>query len=139
MWTMLFGPLCAVLLSLRHGPIVLVAYALYIVATRLIAALILISYSQRVDLNYVWCLYANQLLNAGVKIYMIWRLPAQRWANRGNQVQGAGGSRAFALLRTGIAGYLTMLSMAGLFLAASCATGLVQHPPAWLLAYLASR
>jgi mannuronan synthase len=139
MWTMLFGPLCALLLALRLGPIVLVAYALYIATTRLIAALILFTYSQRVDLNYVWCLYANQLLNAAVKVYMIWRLPAQRWANRGNQQQGASGSRALGILRSGIAGYLTALSIAALLLAASVATGLLHSPPLWLFAHHAGR
>jgi mannuronan synthase len=136
MWTMLFGPLCALLLSMRFGWAVLWGYFAYVLVTRFIAALILSAYSPRFDLNYVWCLYANQLLNAAVKVYMIWRLPAQRWANRGNQVAGAGGQRLLAKVRAVIAAYLTVVSVAGLLLAATLATGVLQTPPLWLLAHL---
>jgi mannuronan synthase len=139
MWTMLFGPLCAVLLSLRYGVAVLWVYAAYVIATRFVAALILSGYARRLDLNYIWCLYANQLLNAAVKVYMIWRLPAQRWANRGNQTAGASGFGLLAWSRSIAAGFLTLTSIAGLVLAAILATGVAPSPPLWLLAHLAGR
>ena len=82
----------------------------------------------RVDFNYVWCLYANQIVNAGVKLYMLWRLPNQRWSNRGNQTQTAGGGRMLAAGRNLMAGYLTALSIAALVLAAALATDVLPRP-----------
>jgi mannuronan synthase len=118
MWTMLFGPLCALVGVLRLGWAFLLAYAVYVALTRLISALVLFTYSRRVDLNYTWALYANQLLNSAVKLYMIWRLPKQRWFNRGNQKSGAGGAAFAAVMRDTMAIYLTALSLAILLIAA---------------------
>lgn len=111
MWTMLLGPLAAVLAAIRIGPEMLVAYAVYVALTRLVATLVLATYCRRVDLNFAWCLYANQLLNAGMKVYLIWRLPKQRWVNRGNQRQGAGRGGLVASLREGSAAVLTLAAL----------------------------
>ena len=35
-------------------------------------------------------LYLNQIINASVKVYMIFHLSKQSWANRGNQSAGGG-------------------------------------------------
>jgi mannuronan synthase len=110
MWTMLLGPTIACLGALLHGPSVLLAYGLYVIASRLLIALVLASYSARVDLNYVWCLYANQLLNASIKLYMIWHLPQQSWVNRGNQTSGVGHG-LLQTMRSSFAFYLTLLSV----------------------------
>ncbi len=123
MWTMLFGPLCALVGTLKLGWAFLVAYAVYVALTRLVSALVLFAYSRHVDLNYTWALYANQLLNSAVKLYMIWRLPKQRWFNRGNQKSGAGGHAFAAAARSTMAAYLTSLSIAVLALAALTLTG----------------
>ena len=106
----------------------LAAYAVYVVLTRLLVSLVLFSYSSRVDFNYVWCLYANQIVNASVKLYMLWRLPNQRWSNRGNQAQGAGGTRSLAAVRSVMAGYLTALSIGALVLCAALATNVLPRP-----------
>jgi mannuronan synthase len=123
MWTMLFGPLCAVVGTLRLGWMFLIAYAVYVALTRLISALVLFTYSRHIDLNYTWALYANQLLNSAVKLYMIWRLPKQRWFNRGNQKSGASGGAFVAAARNTMAVYLTGLSLTVLLLTALILTG----------------
>ena len=128
MWTMLLGPLLALTAAAKFGWAFLVGYAVYVVATRLLVSLVLFSYSARIDFNYVWCLYANQIVNACVKLYMVWRLPNQRWSNRGNQTQGAVGGRLLATGRSVMAGYLTVMSAAALLLAALLATGAVPAP-----------
>ncbi len=117
MWTMLFGPLCAVVGTARYGLMFLAAYAVYIALTRLVSALVLFAYSRQVNLHYVWALYVNQLLNSAVKLYMIWRLPKQRWFNRGDQKSGADGDAFIAAARNTMAAYLTGLSVAVLLLA----------------------
>ena len=67
-------------------------------------------------MNYIWALYANQLVNALVKVYMMWRLAKQKWANRGNQKQSASGDGWAATAREWMAAYLTAFSFASLFL-----------------------
>jgi len=116
MWTMLFSPMLAIAGAIKAGAAYVVAYLLYIAITRALLSIVLFSYARSVDLNYIWCLYANQLLNAAVKVYMLWRLSKQRWANRGNQREGFAGDGWVAVLQTGMAMYLTALSAAGLFL-----------------------
>jgi mannuronan synthase len=128
MWTMLFSPLLAVAGSLKVGVAFFLAYAIYIAITRGLLSLILFAYARHVDLNFIWCLYANQLLNAAVKVYMMWRLAKQKWANRGNQKQGFDTNRLETLFREGMAAYLTALSVAVLFLAVMIYTKLLSVP-----------
>ena len=124
MWTMLFGPLCAGLGIWKFGWPFLVGYLLYIAVTRLITALVLFTFCRKIDFNFVWCLYANQLANASIKLYMIWRLPKQRWANRGHQSVGGGHDR----FKEWAAGYLTIVSVLTLLLAGLLATGQLPVP-----------
>jgi glycosyltransferase Alg8 len=128
MWTMLFSPMLAIAGSLKLGAAFLLAYLVFIAVTRGLLSLILFGYARRVDLNFIWCLYANQLLNAVVKVYMMWRLAKQKWANRGNQKQGFSGSSLEARFREVMAAYLTALSFAALFLAVMIYTKLLVVP-----------
>ncbi len=116
MWTTLFSPMLAGAEALRLGPSYVLQYILYLAITRMLLSLALFSYSERVDLNYVWILPVNQKLNAQVKVYMLWRLSKQRWANRGNQTAGIGGDSLLAAAQSFMAAWLTWLSFGGLFL-----------------------
>jgi glycosyltransferase Alg8 len=136
MWTMLFSPLLAIAGAIQMGGAYIVAYALYVAVTRAVLSMILFTYSRRADLNYIWCLYANQILNAAVKIYMMWRLPKQRWANRGNQRQGPVGDRVVEAFRGAMAVYLTALSVMSLFLGVLIYSELVVSPGAGMIAAL---
>ena len=84
----------------------------------------LFTFCRKIDFNFVWCLYANQLANASIKLYMIWRLPKQRWANRGNQSVGGGHAR----FKEWAAGYLTGVSVLALLLAGLLVTGMLPVP-----------
>ncbi len=116
MWTTLFSPMLAGAEALRNGPSYVVQYILYLAITRMLLSIALFTYSERVDLNYVWILPVNQKLNAQVKVYMLWRLSKQRWANRGNQSSGQGGDTLLAKAQTFMAIWLTWISFGGLFL-----------------------
>ena len=128
MWTMLFSPMLAMAGAIKAGAAYIVAYAIYIAITRALLSIVLFTYARRVDLNFIWCLYTNQLLNAAVKVYMIWRLSKQKWANRGNQKQGFAGNGLVAIAQGAMAIYLTALSTAGLFLAVMLYTELLRIP-----------
>ena len=128
MWTMLFSPVLALAGSIKVGWPFFAAYVVYIAITRMMLSMILWTYARKVELNYVWTLYVNQLLNAAVKIYMLWRLSKQRWANRGNQSAGMGEQSLMSKLKDWMAVYLTAISFGGLFLAVMLYTELLTIP-----------
>jgi len=136
MWTMLFSPMLAIAGTIKIGAVFMLAYAVYIAVTRMLLSLVLFTYARRVDLNYVWCLYSNQLLNAAVKVYMMWRLAKQKWANRGNQKAGFSGNSLLATAREWMATYLTMLSFAALFLCVMVYTKLLETPTWSLVSHI---
>jgi glycosyltransferase Alg8 len=58
-----------------------------------VLCLFLFGYSRRADMSWPFILYLNQVINASVKIFMIFHLSKQKWSNRGNQSSGDGGGR----------------------------------------------
>ena len=128
MWTMLFSPMVAMAGTMKYGAAFLLAYAVYIATTRMMLSMVLFTYARQVDLNFVWTLYANQLLNAIVKVYMQWRLAKQKWTNRGNQKTGFSGGGVLAMFREAMAFYLTALSFVTLFLIVMIYTKLLTLP-----------
>ena len=75
------------------------------------------------------------MVNAAVKLYTLWRLPQQRWVNRGNQSANSALPDARFDVRRGAAAYLTTLSVAALILVAVTWTGLV-HAPRWGVVFM---
>ncbi|MEM7190331.1 MAG: transcriptional regulator, partial [Pseudomonadota bacterium] len=130
MWTMLVSPCLAVSASILIGFQYLIAYVLFIAVSRMLLSLVLFQYACEVNLNYPWILYFNQLINASVKVYCLWRLSKQKWSNRGAQSAGFGGGSMLAMARDWMAMYLTLLSVALLFLGTMLYTGLVEMPSA---------
>ncbi|MEM9044036.1 MAG: glycosyltransferase [Pseudomonadota bacterium] len=133
MWTMLVSPTLALCASIVHGFEYLAAYAIFIAISRMLLSLFLYQYSRRVDLSFPWILYFNQLINAGVKVYCLWRLAKQKWSNRGNQSAGFSGGSVVAMARDGMAMWCTALSVALLMLGTMLYTGLVEIPSAQLV------
>ena len=130
MWTMLFSPMLAIAGAIKLGGSYVLAYLAFVAVTRALLSMVLFTYAQRVDLNYIWCLYVNQILNAAVKIYMMWRLAKQKWSNRGNQKQGFSGDGAVEAFRGAMAVYLTILSASAIFMIVVTYTGLMTVPSA---------
>lgn len=91
MWTMLVSPTLAIL-TLFVEPMYILHYLMWIVLSRTILCLFLFRYSRSTDLTWPFILYFNQIINAAVKIYMIFHLSKQKWSNRGNQSAGDGAS-----------------------------------------------
>ena len=107
---------CALPISMKFGSSYILAYFVYIAVTRMMLSLVLFTYARRVDLNFVWTLYVNQILNAVVKVYMQWRLAKQKWTNRGNQKAGFSTNSWLTAFREGMAFYMTTLSFVSIFL-----------------------
>jgi len=131
MWTMIFSPLLAIAATMKSGGSFLISYIVYVAITRMLLSMVLFTYSRTIDLNYVWTLYANQILNASVKIYMLWRLSKQKWANRGNQKAGFAGSGWVVTARNAMAIYLTVVSTSMLLLIVLIYTKLLELP-SWI-------
>jgi mannuronan synthase len=128
MWTMLVSPVLAICATAVKGLDYFLSYFIYLALSRLLLSMLLFTYSRRVDLNYIWILYVNQLLNASVKLYILWRLSKQKWANRGNQKAGFAEAGFMAQFRETMAMYLTVLSVAVLTLGTIVYTKLLPVP-----------
>ena len=128
MWTMLVSPTLALVAGTVIGPAYLASYFIYLTVTRLMLSMLLFTYTRKVDLNYVWILYVNQILNAMVKVFILWRLSKQKWANRGNQKAGFADQSLLARFREWMAAYLTVLSAASLILATIVYTQVLSVP-----------
>ncbi len=118
MWTMLVSPIMAILASLID-PLYIWSCLIWIIMSRILLCLFLFRYSRTVDLSWPFILYLNQIINAAVKVFMIFHLSKQKWANRGNQTSGSGdgfgarvqnGMAKFQLITTAF-GFVLMLAV----------------------------
>ena len=125
-WTMLVSPMLAVCGVLVAGWWMLVAYVVFIAASRMLLSLALFRYARRVDLSWPLLLYVNQLVNAAVKVYSIWRLAKQRWTNRGGQRAGFDGTAWLGRARSAMAAFCTAMSVAMLMVFTLLYSGLVE-------------
>ena len=91
MWTMLVSPTLAIL-TMFIEPAYLLHCLIWVVFSRTVLCLFLFRYSREPDISWPFILYFNQIINAGVKVYMIFHLSKQKWSNRGNQSAGDGTS-----------------------------------------------
>ncbi|AXI48645.1 transcriptional regulator [Sulfitobacter sp. SK012] len=129
MWTMLVSPVLAIL-TLFVEPMYIVHCLIWIVLSRTFLCLFLFRYARAPDITWPFILYFNQIINASVKVYMIFHLSKQKWSNRGNQSSGGGTATIdkiknsmamFQLVTTvigfliGLAIYIDLLSLPYLF------------------------
>ena len=127
MWTMLVSPVLAISAAFLVGFDYLFSYVVFIAVSRLLLSLILCTYSRRVELNYTWILYLNQLINASVKVYCIYRLSKQKWSNRGNQ-SSENGNDFKEIARVWMANWCTSVAVSLLVLVTVHYSGLVGIP-----------
>jgi mannuronan synthase len=127
-WAALVGPMVAMIGTLKFGFAFLASYVIFVALTRMLVSMVLFTYARRVDLAYVWVLYVNQLMNAAIKVHMLWRLAKQKWANRGGQSQGMDQQGLVGVAREGMAVYLTWLSLMALILFVMISMGLLESP-----------
>jgi glycosyltransferase Alg8 len=124
-WSALSGPVMALVLAAAVGFQVLIAYAVWVLVTRTLLALVLWPYAGRLRWSFPLLLYCSQIAGSAVKLYLLFRLSKQRWANRGDQRQD---TRPGALLRFqhAMAAFLTVLYGMVFVLAVCLETGVVR-------------
>lgn len=126
MWTMMVGPVMSIFATII-APIYVVNVLVWIVASRIVLSLWLFRYARMPDLSWPFILYFNQLINSGVKIYMIFHLSKQRWFNRGGQAAGGGISRVQKIKET--VALLQLITSVTVFITlAAIYAGLLRNP-----------
>lgn len=118
MWTMLVSPVMTIFASMIEPHYVWSAL-IWVTFSRVVLCLFLFGHSRRVDLSWPFILYLNQIINALVKVFMIFHLSKQKWSNRGNQSAGGGAGMvatlqnvtAKAQLATAVATFMLLVAM----------------------------
>lgn len=126
MWTMMVSPILAVM-TLFTDPYYIANVLLWIAFSRVVLCLVLYRYARLPDLSWPVILYVNQIINASVKIYLLFHLSKQRWANRGNQsaAEGVGG---VALAKSGIAKFQLTTAVMTFLTGVAILAGLLPSP-----------
>lgn len=87
-WTMIIGHMTILILTVSKSYTILFISLLWIAFSRLCLACMLFIHARRIDMSFPFLIYINQLLSTLIKIYILFRLPQQRWKNRGDQHAG---------------------------------------------------
>jgi glycosyltransferase Alg8 len=82
MWTPLVGPLVTLMAALTVTPVILYTYLLWIMATRLVQCLALLTVRPTVSGLYPFLIYYNQVYGALIKTFVLFRLDRQRWTRQ---------------------------------------------------------
>lgn len=125
MWTPLVGPLAAVMIALSVSPSFLWTYLLWVMLTRLLLVLGLLSVRPRVGGLWPLLLYYNQVYGALVKIFVLFRLDRQRWTRQNITLPAPHLADRWRRLSSTFA---HGLALAGLATAVAFATGLLAWP-----------
>ena len=82
MWTPLVSPTAAIAFTLAVSPVFLQIYAIWVLFTRLLLALGLLTVRPRIHGWYPLLLYYNQVYGALIKTYVLFHLDRQRWTRQ---------------------------------------------------------
>jgi glycosyltransferase Alg8 len=124
-WTSLVSPIAAILLTVKTGWAFISVYLAWIGITRIGVSLFIFRYAGRINLTFPFLIYILQISNAIIKIYILFRLPRQRWINRSNSV--AIQSTANKLwIKNLMASYLTVFYTSALVIFLALYTGTLQ-------------
>lgn len=103
-WTLMIGHAMIFALAFTKNINFLLLALLSIAFSRFCISMVLFYSARRIDISFPFFIYINQLTSTLIKIYILFRLPQQRWKNRGNQHSGD----TLQTMRNGIANYLTV-------------------------------
>lgn len=82
MWTSLVGPVAVTLVALLKAPIALPLYAIWIITTRYLQALLLLLVRRDVTVYYPLVLYFNQIFGSFIKVFVLFHLDRQKWTRQ---------------------------------------------------------
>jgi glycosyltransferase Alg8 len=125
-WTSLVSPIAAILLTIKIGSAFLTVYLAWIGITRIGMSLFIFRYAGRINLSFPFLLYILQIINSMIKIYILFRLPRQRWTNRSNTAAIPSTDNRLWMKHL-MASYLTLLYSAALVLFLALYTGVLNY------------
>jgi glycosyltransferase Alg8 len=128
MWTGLISPVLAIFFAIVGGWRVLLLYLAWVLFTRTFLCLMYSVFSGRISGWYPLLMYTNQVVNSMVKVYLLFRLPLQKWKNRGGQVAGSYASRRLQLFQHTMSWYLTLLYVSSFLFVIAVLTGVLRVP-----------
>lgn len=108
MWTSLAAPMAMISAGFIVSSSYWTSYILWVLLTRLLLCSFIWFHDRRIEMSYPFLLYINQMANAAVKVYLLFRLPNQRWANRKDQRYSPAEGLIWAV-KNALALYLTVL------------------------------
>ncbi len=126
MWTPLVGPTAAICFAITLTPWFLYVYLIWVMVTRLLLSLGLLSVRPRISGLFSLLLYYNQVFGALVKTYILFRLDRQRWTRQNIRVRLDGRRARWNALGSSL---VHGLALASLVTAVAFLTGLLELPP----------
>jgi glycosyltransferase Alg8 len=136
MWTPLLLPLSAVGLAIVIGPVVLYAYLAWVMSTRLIQSLALLTVRDRVGGLYPLLILYGQIYGSLVKTWILFHPYLQGWTRQPVVVPGANGG--IGRWQSALSHYTYLVAMLALLTVVAFATGFLTLPsPATVVASLA--
>jgi mannuronan synthase len=90
MWTSLTGITGSILVALTGRPMFLVAYVYWVLLSRLLQTLALLTAHRRISWTYPFLLYYNQIWGSVIKTYMLFHLDRQKWTRQNTTLSDDG-------------------------------------------------
>lgn len=132
MWTPLIGPTAVLMAAIFFSPWILYAYLIWIMFTRLMQTLLLLSVRNTISGLYPFLIYFSQVYGALIKTFVLFRPNRQRWT-RQNIVGPASQTSQNSAVQSAL---LHGLAMAYLFVGVGFLLGVLQWPSALSLSRL---
>jgi len=126
-WTSLVSPIAALLLAFHTGWAFVPVYLVWLGITRLGISLFIFHFAGRIHLSFPFLIYILQISNALIKIYILFRLPRQKWSNR-TVTHPVLMSEDNLWFKHAMANYLTVLSLSALVVFLALYTGVMETP-----------
>ncbi len=131
MWTCLTGLGFVLLGSVFVSPMLFAFYATWILASRYIITLTLLSVQPRVSIAYPLLLYFNQIFGSIIKTYVLFRLDKQKWTRqKTTSARNLSGLKT-RLLKAGSV-YMHVLSVSLFVIVIGLAMGVFSIPESWV-------
>lgn len=124
MWTCLVGLTAASLATLFISPFTIAVYAVWILSTRYVLTLLLLSVRPRVSVLMPPLIYFNQIYGSAMKIFVFFHMDKQKWTRQKTTLQTSGGRLGRVLLRAESDLYM-LVSVLGLVVFCAWMIGLV--------------
>jgi mannuronan synthase len=128
MWTTLLMPLSAIAFALLLGPLVLYAYLIWVMSTRLIQALLLLTVRDTISGSYPLLILYGQIYGAIVKTWILFHPYQQGWTRQPVPVPGL--EARFRWWQSPLSNYTYAVAILALLTVVAFATGLLPLPSA---------